>query len=198
MRINEFHWIKIWPFAKFHLNQHFGFSLDNPAQRFPLIMFELKLQRFSLQVTIFWLDNGLVFTWQSCQATCLWHLAPSVPGPKEPEKLLIVQLWSYGFFIVQLWSNAFLLLSNSDLMLIKPALLVPRRRLQAQAVCAGSAGCPASPADFDSWWWWCCWEWLESIILFSCPEQLNMWPCPLLCLSVTTNNQSLHNTTEWP
>ena len=149
MRINEFHWIKIWPFPKIHLNQHFGFSLDNPAQRPPLIVFELKLQRFSLQVTIFWLDNGLVFTWQSCQATCLWHLAPSVPGPKEPEKLLIVQLWSYGFFIVQLWSNAFLLLSNSDLMLIKPALLVPRRRLQARAVCAGSAGCPASPADFN-------------------------------------------------
>ena len=34
-------------------------------------------------------------------------------------------------------------------------------------------------------------------ILFSCPEQLNRWPCPLLAWSVTTNNQSLHNTTEW-
>ena len=32
--------------------------------------------------------------------------------------------------------------------------------------------------------------------LFSCPEQLNRTPCPLVGLSVTTNNQSLHNTTE--
>ena len=36
------------------------------------------------------------------------------------------------------------------------------------------------------------------IYLFSCPEQLNRWPCPLVpCWSDTTNNQSLHNTTEW-
>ena len=136
MRINEFHWIKIWPFAKFHLNQHFGFSLDNSAQRFPPIIFELKLQWFSLQVTIFWLDNGLVFTWQSCQATCLWHLAPSVPGPKEPEQCTWWMLYNQNK-------------GGSDPMLIKPALLVPRRHLQARAVCAGSAGCPASPADFD-------------------------------------------------
>ena len=31
-------------------------------------------------------------------------------------------------------------------------------------------------------------------ILFSCPELLNRWPCPL----GTTNNQRVHNTTEWP
>ena len=31
----------------------------------------------------------------------------------------------------------------------------------------------------------------------SCPEQLNRWHCPLLGPSVTTNNQSLQNTTEW-
>ena len=59
------------------------------------------------------------------------------PAPKEPENAQCSIIYD------------FLLLSNSDPMLIKPALLVPRRRLQAQAVCAGSAGCPASPADFD-------------------------------------------------
>ena len=32
---------------------------------------------------------------------------------------------------------------------------------------------------------------------FSCPEQLIRWPCPLVRPSGTTNNQSLHNTTEW-
>ena len=40
-------------------------------------------------------------------------------------------------------------------------------------------------------------------VIFSCPEQLNMWPCPLvpsrdsLGPSDQTNNQSLPNTTEW-
>ena len=34
--------------------------------------------------------------------------------------------------------------------------------------------------------------------IFSCPEQLNRRPCLSLAWSVTTNNQSLHNTTEWP
>ena len=34
------------------------------------------------------------------------------------------------------------------------------------------------------------------VIFFSCPEQLNRFPCPLLGWSVTTNNQSLQNTTE--
>ena len=29
------------------------------------------------------------------------------------------------------------------------------------------------------------------------PEQLNRWPCPLVGTSDTTNNQNLHNTTEW-
>ena len=37
----------------------------------------------------------------------------------------------------------------------------------------------------------------SSLVLFSCPEQLNRWPCPLVGTSDTTNNQSLHNTTEW-
>ena len=27
--------------------------------------------------------------------------------------------------------------------------------------------------------------------------ELNRWPCPLVGLSITTNNQGLHNTTEW-
>ena len=35
---------------------------------------------------------------------------------------------------------------------------------------------------------------LRCWIVFSCPEQLNRTPC----LSGTTSNQSLHNTTEWP
>ena len=35
-------------------------------------------------------------------------------------------------------------------------------------------------------------------LVFSCPEQLNRRPCLSVCLSGTTNNQSLHNTTEWP
>ena len=39
----------------------------------------------------------------------------------------------------------------------------------------------------------CLCQWPASTI-FSCPEQLNRTPC----LSGTTNNQSLHNTTEWP
>ena len=30
------------------------------------------------------------------------------------------------------------------------------------------------------------------------PRQLNRWPCPLVGRSGTANNQSLHNTTEWP
>ena len=38
--------------------------------------------------------------------------------------------------------------------------------------------------------------------VFSCPEQLNRWPCPLvrwyLGPSDSTNNQTFHNTTEWP
>ena len=34
-------------------------------------------------------------------------------------------------------------------------------------------------------------------MVFSCPQQLNRWPCLSLGRSVTTNNQSLHNTTEW-
>ena len=34
-------------------------------------------------------------------------------------------------------------------------------------------------------------------MLFSCPEQLNRWPCPLVCLSDQTNNPSLHKNTEW-
>ena len=42
------------------------------------------------------------------------------------------------------------------------------------------------------------WPWQTFVFIFSCPEQLNRWPCPLVCLSDTTNNQSLHNTTEWP
>ena len=33
--------------------------------------------------------------------------------------------------------------------------------------------------------------------IFSCPEQLNRTHCPSLGPSVTTNNQSLHNITEW-
>ena len=36
-----------------------------------------------------------------------------------------------------------------------------------------------------------------NIEVFSCPEQLNRWPCPLVCLSDWTNNQSLHKPTEW-
>ena len=37
---------------------------------------------------------------------------------------------------------------------------------------------------------------IPDICLFSCPEQHNRWPCPLLGWSDQTNNQSLHNTTE--
>ena len=43
------------------------------------------------------------------------------------------------------------------------------------------------------------WRLLSTVVcrkLFSCPEQLNRWPCPLVAWSVTTNNQSLLNTTE--
>ena len=43
-----------------------------------------------------------------------------------------------------------------------------------------------------------CWYFWYYIIIFSCPEQLNRTHCPSLGLSVTTNNQSLHNITEWP
>ena len=39
-------------------------------------------------------------------------------------------------------------------------------------------------------------------LIFSCPEQLNKWPCPLLACLIgplgTTNNQRVHNITEWP
>ena len=31
--------------------------------------------------------------------------------------------------------------------------------------------------------------------VFSWPEQLNRWPCPLLCLLGTTNNKRVYNTT---
>ena len=37
------------------------------------------------------------------------------------------------------------------------------------------------------------------VAIFSCPEQLNRLHCLSLAgWSVTTNNQSLHNITEWP
>ena len=37
---------------------------------------------------------------------------------------------------------------------------------------------------------------MVTMVIISCPQQLNRTPCPLVGLSVTTNNQSLHNTTE--
>ena len=37
-----------------------------------------------------------------------------------------------------------------------------------------------------------------TILFFSCPQQLNRWPCPLVRWSDQTNNQSLHKSTEWP
>ena len=44
--------------------------------------------------------------------------------------------------------------------------------------------------------------WYRNPALFSCPEQLNRWPCPLvgpyLGPSDSTNNQTFRNTTEWP
>ena len=45
-----------------------------------------------------------------------------------------------------------------------------------------------------------CWyqSYFGLLLIFSCPEQLNRTHCPSLGSSVTTNNQSLHNTIEWP
>ena len=37
----------------------------------------------------------------------------------------------------------------------------------------------------------------STYLIFSCPEQLNWWPCPLLGLT-ELYNQSLHKPTEWP